>query len=126
MRQVSRFCVELSSGRDVFRPSFLFAGDCRICALLALTCEEEWDYPCSGAQDRCKKVSDAYCDECSEEERKDCIAENKPCCWSCEHLMDCLELQGDGCGAEFVEDIYGCTWEEFVEAVKALWTPKGR
>jgi hypothetical protein len=58
LRQVSQFCAELSGGRDVFRPSFLFAGD--------------------------------------------------------------------GCGAEFVEDIYGCTWEEFVEAVKALWTPKGR
>jgi len=112
MKKLSRFTVELDNGTLVQKPSFLFGGDCRICALLNIVCED-LEYPCIKLTRECK--ADQGCEKCKA--HTSCL-ENKPCCWKCELLFECLELKE--WAAEYVEDIYNCTWETYLKAIKTL------
>jgi len=116
LEQLSRFCVKTDKDKLIYKPSFLFGGDCRICVLLNMPCEE-LEYPCMAVTDRCKLKQKIDCQEC--EYLQECL-ESKPCCWKCEHLFECLGDYRD-CGAdEYVKEVYDLTWDEFLKAIKTL------
>lgn len=116
LKQLSKFCVETDKGKQIYKPSFLFGGDCRVCALLNMPCED-LEYPCAAIIDKCKLKQKIDCQEC--EHLEDCL-QSKPCCWNCEHLFECLENQRD-CGVdEYVKEVYGLTWNKFLTAIKML------
>jgi hypothetical protein len=115
-RKISSWAVELSNGEVVRVPPPFPFGDCRGCSLINWICEDDMEYPCDGCQDNCfKKLN---CDEC--EEMNDCLADNKPCCWECGHLLECLDYATEWGAEDFVRDVFGVSWGEFIEAVKML------
>lgn len=117
LRMAGLGAVETEGGRLIRRPGPPFPADCRGCALIGLVCEE-LEYPCPGAAEGCAKyTSGARCDEC--EALDECLS-NKPCCWECAHLFDCLEEAREAGAGELVEEHFGCCWDEFVEAIKML------
>jgi hypothetical protein len=117
MRKLTNSTVELEGGKLMQKPSFLFGGDCRACALLDLVCEE-LETPCTGLLRECeKREKERRCEEC--EQLEPCLGE-KLCCWLCLHLKECLEMARESGGEEFVKCRYGCGWEEFEAALKML------
>jgi len=117
VRKISPFTAELEDGKVMHKPSMFVCGDCRVCALLNVTCEE-LESPCTYSLSKCRKRGDAKnCEECVS--LGECLDE-KPCCWECRYLTECLEWAGD-CGADqLVKDSYGCDFEEFMFAVKTM------
>jgi hypothetical protein len=115
MKKVSPWAVKLENGVMVTRPGPPFPGDCRGCGLCWVVCEDD-SSPCRAVYASCEKHANILCDEC--EELWKCLDE-KPCCWNCEYLDECLEMARDN--EEFVEDRFKCSWEEFVEAVRVLY-----
>ena len=90
---------ELSSGKKVQSPVITGYGDCRTCTLLTLgICDYDW----------CPKQ-----DPDSEEV-------TKPCCWKCENLISCIEELVASVGVDLIEDLFGVSYEEFIEAVKRM------
>jgi len=117
VRKLTDSTVEFEGGKLLHKPSFLFGGDCRACALLDLVCEE-LEAPCTILLRGCEKPEDERkCEEC--EQLDECLGE-KPCCWLCPHLKECLEITRDSGAEEFVKSRYRCSWEEFEVAVKML------
>jgi hypothetical protein len=95
-------------------------GDCRGCALIGLVCEDSYDYPCRGAiyfyeKETGKNVS--YEDFDEDEELFDKVMEYKPCCWECPFLMECLEDFHEIGGEEYIESMYGISWDKFKDIV---------
>jgi hypothetical protein len=113
MKQLSAFTVELENEKLIHKPSFLFASDCRICALINVVCED-LEYPCIALTSECNK--NILCNEC--EQLENCL-EKKPCCWKCKHLFECLDYASEW-ASEFVKHIYDCTWEDYVKAIRLL------
>ena len=111
LEKVSPFTVKLENGRFIRRP----VSDCRVCALNNVVCEE-LEYPCAYLLRKCRKRS-KNCETCGRLE--ECLDE-KPCCWNCPYLMECLEMARERDGEFFVKFRYGCSWEEFEAAVKML------
>jgi len=117
IRKASSSTVELEDGELLHKPKFPF-GDCRACCLADVTCEEELETPCLRMCRECSKPEDKRdCEECDNLE--ECLSE-KPCCWDCPYLAECLEMAKDWCVDRFVKDIHGCDWDEFLAAVKML------
>ena len=110
LRKLSPFTVELENGKILRKP----VSDCRVCALLNVVCEEI-EFPCTFLLRKCKKQKN--CEACGRLE--ECLDE-KPCCWNCPYLMECLERARERDGEFFVKFGYGCSWEEFEAAVKML------
>jgi hypothetical protein len=118
-RKISSWAVELSSGEVVRVPPPFPFGDCRGCSLINWICEWEMEYPCMGCWGSCpKRLENPDCSGC--EEMDDCLAFEKPCCWECEHLLECLDYATEWGAEDFVEDVFGVSWGEFIEAVKML------
>jgi hypothetical protein len=116
-KKLSPFAVELSSGKHVVRPPPYPFGDCRACSLIGWICED-LDYPCKAIREMCPfKDKNIDCEECKYLEQ--CL-EKKPCCWECKYLMECLEMARDWGAEEFVKEVYGVEWSEFIDAVKML------
>jgi len=110
------FAVRLENGRIIRRPAFPLS-DCRSCALLDVVCEEI-DSPCIFLLRKCsKRQEERDCEACGE--LSECLNE-KPCCWDCPYLTECLEMARERGGELFVKSTYGCSWEEFEAAVKML------
>jgi hypothetical protein len=117
LKRLSRFAVELPSGRRIVNPPPFPFGDCRACSLIGWICEE-LEYPCKAVTEACPfRDRGADCMEC--EHLVQCL-ERKPCCWECRYLMECLDMARDWGAEDFVRDVYGAEWGEFIEAVKAL------
>ena len=53
VRKLTDSTVEFEGGKLLHKPSFLFGGDCRACALLDLVCEE-LEAPCTILLRGCK------------------------------------------------------------------------
>jgi len=113
LKKLSPFAVELPNGCLIYKPSFLFAGDCRICALNQIVCEE-LEYPCRVIFEDCNYFK--ICEECLNVNK--CL-ERKPCCWNCKRLMECLN-DASGWAIDFVKDLYNCTWEQYIKAIGIL------
>jgi len=117
VRKLTDSTVELEGGKLLHKPGFFFGGDCRACALLDLVCEE-LEAPCTSLLRGCEKPEDERkCEEC--EQLEDCLGE-KPCCWLCPHLKECLEIARESGAEDFVKSRYGCDLQEFEAAVKML------
>jgi hypothetical protein len=117
LKKLNAYAVEVEGGRAVRRPPPFPTGDCRSCTLLNLTCEE-LEYPCKVILEECSRHVEGFdCEEC--DRLSECLSE-KPCCWDCKHLMECLENAKEWEANKFVEDQFKCSWEEFLEAVKML------
>ena len=114
LRGVGSSAVELENGKLVRRSCPPFPADCRGCSLLDLVCEE-LEYPCQGIRDQCSRSVE--CEECNQ--LAECLTD-RPCCWKCKHLTECLENAKEGGAEDFVKHMFGCNWDEFVEAVKML------
>jgi len=110
LKKLSPFTVGLENGKILRKP----VSDCRVCALLNVVCEEI-EFPCTFLLMKCKKRKN--CEACGRVE--ECLDE-KPCCWNCPYLMECLEMARERDGEFFVKFRYGCNWEEFEAAVKML------
>jgi len=111
LEKLSPHGVKLENGRILYRPLL----DCRPCALLNLVCEE-LDYPCTFLLRECRKRR-KNCEACRR--FAECL-EEKPCCWDCPYLMECLKMAKEGGGEAFVKLRFRCSWEEFEAAVKML------
>jgi len=115
LKKLSPFTVELPNKRLIHKPSFLFCGDCRICALLNIVCEE-LEYPCPKLIDQFPTCLYADCEKCHR--LTECL-ESKPRCWECDFLEGCLERASEW-AFDYVKDNYGCPWEQYVEAINLL------
>jgi hypothetical protein len=117
LKKASPSTVETEDGKLIRKPDPIFLSDCRACALLEVVCEE-LESPCTYLLEKCEKPTEKRdCEKC--ERLDECLCE-KPCCWECGHLTECLEIAKD-CGADqLVSGVFGYSWEEFVEAVKML------
>jgi len=114
--KLSPWAVKLESGALLFRPRFSMGGDCRVCALLDVVCEE-LETPCLYLVRRCQKPDEEKnCEACGE--LQECLGE-KPCCWECPYLPECLAAARDW-SEDYVRDRYNCSWEEFEAAIKML------
>lgn len=116
LKKVSPTAVETEGGKLIRKPGPPSPSDCRGCSLIDFICEE-LDYPCPGIYNECRKSGGGLnCEDC--EKIVECL-DNRPCCWQCECLPECLETAREG-GEDFVKQRFKCDWEEFVEAVKML------
>lgn len=114
LRRISSFIVELENGKLLRKP---ILADCRSCSLSNIVCEEI-EYPCTFLLRKCgKREGEKDCETCKR--LTECFDE-KPCCWDCPYLMNCLEIAKERDGEEYVRIIYGCCWDEFETAVKML------
>ena len=117
LTRISPWIVELENGCLIHNPSFSpFTRDCRACALLNIVCEE-LETPCLYLLKKCRKPDgERNCEEC--EKLQECLGE-KPCCWECSYLPECLAMARDW-SEDYVRDRYSCDWEEFEAAIKVL------
>lgn len=116
LKKISPSTVETEDGKLIQKPS-AFLSDCRACALLNVVCEE-LESPCAFLREKCGKPDDdGDCEGC--EQLQECLGE-KPCCWECPLLHECLDVAMEWGADQFVKDIHGCDWEEFLIAVEML------
>ena len=111
MEKISPHTVKLENGKVLYKPGV----DCRACALLNVTCEEI-EFPCTFLLRKCKKRT-KKCETCRR--LPECLDE-KPCCWDCPCLTECLEMIKERDGEFLVKQRFECCWEEFEAAVKML------
>jgi len=116
VRKLSSYAVQLENGKTVYKPC-PFIGDCRNCSLLDLVCKE-LESPCTFLLQRCDRPEKhELCEGC--DRLDDCLAE-KPCCWECPFLIECLKNLREEWGEQFIKSVFGCDWEELEIAVKML------
>lgn len=114
LRKVCGWIVETEGKGVVMKPPPYFT-TCSLCSILTLVCYAR-DKPCPGTREKCNLEVD--CGECAKMSK--CIYENKPCCWDCGHLIECLENERNDDAERYVEKKFKSGWIEFIEAVRML------
>lgn len=107
LKRLSPYSVETEGGKLLIKPPL----DCRACSLLNVVCEE-LEYPCRALTEKCEGKD---WEECNHDR-----LEEKPCCWECRHLTDCIKMLKEGYGDELFISLFGCDAETFIKAVEML------